>query len=204
MSDYPIHNQMLPSQDNVQLAHAVAAAIGIDPQVYAYYDDNRENSLHILNCIDPMDPKSKIYCTIGLSDYPNEIEMNKGVLKNIPIELMIAGNESSDKWANILSTAGFFVTKNKWNCQPGTVFKNMIDMCHKGTRLKHLLFVEPVMLQEKLEQMTLANKKVHFLLLIPISDAECKYREKHGFDALESIFMEKELDIPNLNRLSVL
>lgn len=195
---------MVPSQDNIQLAHAVAAAIGNDPQVYAYYDDNKENSLHILNCIDPLDSKNKIYCTIGLSDYPNKIEMNDGTLKNVPIELMIAGNDSSSKWANILSTAGFFVTKNSWTCQPGSVFKNMIDMYHEGALLKHLLFVEPLMWQEKLEQMKLAGKKVYFLLLVPISDAECAYREKHGFDALESLFMEKEIDITNLHRPSVL
>ncbi|WP_134089939.1 suppressor of fused domain protein [Olivibacter sp. XZL3] len=195
---------MVPSQDNIQLAHAVAAAIGIDPQVYAYHDDSKENSLHILNCIDPLDPKNKIFCTIGLSDYPNEIEISKGKVKNIPIELIIAGNGSSSKWANILSSAGFFVIKNKWTCQPGAVFKNIIDVYHKGIHLKHLLFVEPLMWQEKLEQMKLANKKVHFLLLIPISDAELIYREKRGFDALESLFMEKEIDITNLQRPSVL
>lgn len=195
---------MVPSQDNIQLAHAVAAAIGIDPQVYAYYDDNRENSLHILNCIDPLDAKNKIYCTIGLSDYPNEIEMNNGSLKNVPIELIMAGNNSGSKWANILSSAGFFVTKNKWTCQPGSVFKNVIDLYHENTHLKHLLFVEPLMWQEKLEQMKLATKKVYFLLLIPISDTECKYREKHGFEALEKLFMEKEINITDLHRPSIL
>lgn len=193
---------MSPSQDNIQLAHAVAAAIGIDPQVYAYHDESKQNTLHILNCKDPLDQNSTIYCTIGLSDHPNEIELSDGSLKNIPVELLIAGNNSHPQWANILSTAGFFVTKNKWTCQPGAVFKSVINKYYKAP-LKHVLFVEPFMWQDKLDNMKLSDKKVAFLLLVPISDAECAYREKNGFDALETLFMEREIDITDLNRASV-
>lgn len=195
---------MSPSQDNIQLAHAVATAVGIDPQVYAYHDDDKKDTLHILNCKDPLDVNNYIYCTIGLSDFPNNIEMSDGSEKNIPVELLLSGNNSSNKWANILSTVGFHITKNQWNCQPGAVFKNMVSIYHQNTALKHLLFVEPFMWQEKLDSMKLSGKKIYFLLLVPISDAECNYREKYGFDALEQLFVKHEIDITNLNRASVL
>jgi hypothetical protein len=195
---------MNPSQDNIQLAHAVATVIGIDPQVYAYHDDNKETTLHILNCKDPLDLNNYVYCTIGLSDFPNKIEMKDGSETNIPVELLLSGNRSSNKWANVLSAVGFHMTKNQWTCQPGAVFKNMVNIYHPDIALKHLLFVEPFMWQEKLDAMKLSSKKVYFLLLVPISDAECSYREKHGFDALEKLFMKHEIDITNLYRPSVL
>jgi len=43
-----------------------------------------------------------------------------------------------------------------------------------------------------------------FLLAIPISDAELQYKNQNGLSALESIFEEKNVDIFDLDRASVL
>lgn len=69
-----------------------------------------------------------------------------------------------------MSTVAFYIKKNGWQAQPGTVFKRMLEYRYQDTSCKHILFVEPFLWEEKLGVMTLAKKKVHFLMAVPITD----------------------------------
>jgi antitoxin YqcF len=194
---------MQPSPDNIKMARFVAGAIGFEPNVYPYYDNDRTHELSILNLIDPIDPNVCIYMTIGVSDHENLVAVKDGH-ENIPIELFFATYKQFDKARNILATVGFYIVKDKYECRPGNVFKNMINMYYTETDMKHIFFTSPYLWQDKLEGLELDYKKVHFLLMIPCSDAEVDYKLKHGDDALETLFEDNDIDIFDLNRKSLL
>src|ERR1700754_3435937 len=111
-----------PSADNIKLGKFVAGALGFEPHVYPYYDKTEDNKLSILSLLDPIDKTVGIYCTIGVSDFPNIINST-----NIPVELLLAAYKEFDKAPNILSTCGFYISKDRFECRPGTVFMRMIE-----------------------------------------------------------------------------
>ncbi len=193
---------MSVSQDNIKIARFVAEAIGFKPKVNAYWDEKEENSLDILEVIDPIDQNVKFYCTLGLSDFENNIDFNDGT-RNIPIEILMSGNEIYEKIPNILSTCGFYLAKNKWNCQPNTVFKDQIRMYYENTDMEHILFTAPFLWSDKLAPLELEHKTVNWLFAVPISDKELIYKEQLGTEALLDLLEQKGIDIFDLKRKSV-
>lgn len=184
-----------PSQENIKMARFIAGAIGFEPVVYPYYDNDRTKRLDILKLTDPIDKNVGIYCTIGVSNYPNLIGD-----KNIPVELMLTSYKKFDKATNILSTCGFYITKDKYECSLGGVFMRMVEFYYKGIDMKHIFFIRPYLWSEKLDQMKIENKEANFLLCIPISDKELEYKLKNGSSALEELLMKNKIDIYDLER----
>ncbi|RZM03126.1 MAG: hypothetical protein EOO88_56710, partial [Pedobacter sp.] len=127
------------SKENIKLAQDVAKAIGIEPNVYPFYDNDRSHELDILNLVDPIDKNVSIHCTIGLSDYENLVGG-----KNIPVELLMTGYKKFDKVKNILSTCGFYIIKDKFECRPGSVFMRMIEFYYKDKDMPQSPTFEPI------------------------------------------------------------
>ncbi len=191
-----------PSADNIKMARFIAGAIGFEPHVNPYYDEDESHKLSLLSLVDPIDRNVNIYCTIGLSDYKNRVEVKDG-FENIPVELLMTGYKQFDKVPNVLSTTCFFIMKDGYECRPGSVFKYMLDYYYKGLTMRHVYFTSPFLWQEKLDQLELESKQVAFLLIIPISDAELDYKIRHGDEALEDLLQENEINFYDLNRPSV-
>lgn len=80
----------------------VSQAIGVNSEVFAYYDENETHSIDILSCDDPTDSEVKFYSTIGLSGYPNPINIKDDSVVNIPVELLMAGYKEYEQIPNIL------------------------------------------------------------------------------------------------------
>lgn len=192
------------SKQNKNLAKYITTIVGINEKIDRYWDEATINFIDIFTCDDPIYPNIKIFGTIGVSDYPNRIEMKDGNFQDIPIELLIAGYKEFDLLPNILSTAGFYITKEKWDCQPGSVFMRIVDMYYENSEMKHIMFVPPFLWENKLAPLHLETKTVHWLLGIPISDKELEYRMRNGASALEDLFQEKDIDIFDINRKSVI
>ncbi len=184
-----------PSTEDIKMAKFIASAIGLSPTVYPYYDNDKTNQLDILSLTDPIDNEVGIHCTIGVSNYPNLIGD-----RNIPIELLLANYKKYEKATNILATCGFYITKDKFECRPGAIFRRIIEPYYTDISMKHILFIEPFLWAEKLDQMKVENKDVNFLLCIPISDKELEYKNENGFEALEELLMMNEINIYNLER----
>lgn len=193
---------MQPTPENVRLAQAVAKAIGIEPQVFPYYDNDRKNHVDILKLTDPVDTEVGIYVSVGLSDHENLVEVRDGH-DDIRVELLAAAYKRFEYAPNVLSTAAFYIIKDKYECRPGGVFKHLVAMYDKGSAMKHIYFTAPFLWQDKLAALDPAVKKAAFLLLIPISDAELDYKLQHGDEALETLFEENEINIYDLERSSV-
>ncbi|MDR2271515.1 MAG: suppressor of fused domain protein [Sphingobacterium sp.] len=81
----------MQTSENKEYEQFFAEAIEINPSVFPYYDNDKTNSIDTLNVNDPLDENVTFCSTIGLSDFPNKIEMKDDSLLNIPVELLMAG-----------------------------------------------------------------------------------------------------------------
>ena len=68
--------------------------------------------------------------------------------------------------------------------------------------MKHVMFSEPF-LWDDLSNIEQEDKVITWLMIVPISDAELQYLKEYGSDALETLFEEKNIDIFDLERKSV-
>ncbi|WP_404811678.1 suppressor of fused domain protein [Capnocytophaga canimorsus] len=195
---------MTPSTENIAYAQFLAKAIRINPRVFPYYDNDKINFIDILSIDDPLNMEISFYSTIGLSDFPNKIEMNDNSMLNIPVELLMCGYKKYDKIRNILATVSFYISKNKWTCQPGTVFENIVSDYYVS-QMQHIMFVRPFLWEDKLSDLKFGEKKIHCLLCIPISEKELRFKEENGLTSLEKmLFQQKNIDIFDIERESVL
>lgn len=192
------------SEENKKLSNYITNIVGINKMIDRHYDKEKKNLIDIFTCDDPLYPRIKICGTIGVSDHPNKIEMNDNSFKDIPIELLICGYTESKMLSNILSTAGFYITNNGWECQPGSVFMRIIEIYFETSEMKHIMFISPFLWEDKLKPLKLETKTVHWLLCIPISDKELEYKIENGASALEDMFQEKDIDIFDINRKSAI
>ncbi len=195
---------MAVAEENIKLARFLAQAIGSEPRVHAYYDDDKQQKLDLLSLTAPVDSEVGIYCTIGLSDYPNMVEVNNGEKRNIPIEFIFTASKAYEKVPNILAACAFYIMKDKYECRPGTIFIGIPQFYYPELSMKHIYFTEPFLWQDELEHLKLDSKKVTFLLCLPISEEELQYKLKYGDEALETLFEDNEIDVYDLNRASVL
>ncbi len=69
--------------------------------------------------------------------------------------------------------------------------------------MKHILFTEPFLWAD-LTGLETEDKSIHWLLLVPISDAEFKFLQNNGSEVLEDKFVAEQIDIYDLGRKSVI
>lgn len=182
------------------IAKMVAKAFGGQPRVIRYWDEKDENCVDILSCLDQPQKGITSYSTIGVSDYVNIIDS-----KNIDIRVELVGICSTkiEFYPNILSTAAFCIINSKWSGFPDAIFPNVIGMYDSSITMQHLLFTDPFIWEDTLETLKFGEKRVAWLLLIPISEAELQYAEKEGVGKLQKLLAENYVDISDLNRASV-
>lgn len=192
------------TQDNIQLAKYIAHITGLNPEVNTYLDNEEKLSIEILHTSHPTDQEISTFSTIGLSDYENVVKMEDNKELNIPIELLMVGHNEYNEIPFILSSSSFFMINNKWEAQPGTVFKDVISMYYPEKEMKHALLVAPFLWADKFNAIKLDKKLVNFLLCIPISDEELEYRFDRDLFSLEQLFAENKIDIFDFDRKSVI
>jgi hypothetical protein len=188
------------SVSNKLLAKAMASAFGSKPQVSRYWDDHRKDYVDILTCVNAPQANVNSYGTLGLSDCRL---LNNGKDVGLRVEFVSACGARHKEFANILSTAAFCVINSGWYPSPGGIFSGLISMYQADTDMEHLLFTSPF-LWEDLKTLDLDDKTVAWLMLVPISERERKFAENNGSGALEDLFVEKQIDVFNLDRTSIL
>ncbi|UYZ64890.1 suppressor of fused domain protein [Hymenobacter weizhouensis] len=188
------------TQENKIIAKTLATAFGVKPTVRKYWDDNRELSVDVLTCANPVDPAWVNYGTIGLSDHPL---MQDGKEFPVRVEITGAAYEQFVDFPNILSTAAFYTMRNNWFCSPGAVLRNGVEMYLSNSDMKHLLFTAPSLWEDNLTTLPLDTKKVAWLMAVPISEAERVYKEANGTEALEDLLEKHQVDVLDLKRKSV-
>ena len=120
----------------------------------------------------------------------------------IRIEILGACNNEQIEFPNILSTAAFEII-DRAECNYGLILPRLIELYYPNINMKHICLISPF-LWDELKTIELPDIKVAWLLMVPISDEEMNYALKYGVDELESLFEEANIDIFDLNRLSVI
>ncbi len=188
------------SEENKTIAKYAEKALGGIPDVRIYHHDTVKLSVPLLICVDAPWDGITSYSTIGLSDYP----MFKRDGTEFPARLEIVGAcaTASEFFPNIISSAAFNIMRNRRLYYPGAAMPGYVGEYYPTTTVPHLYFHAPFLWEDSLKTLTFATKKVSWLLVVPISDAELKFLGERGDDALEDEFEKHQIDIFNLNRES--
>ncbi|WP_232520326.1 suppressor of fused domain protein [Ralstonia solanacearum] len=184
---------------NRKVARHIASKFGGSPKVTRYWSDDQAISVDLLAAAGSPCSGVVSYGTIGLSDYPVRIN-DAG--DQVCVELLGACSDVVKNFPNALTTAAFYTIRNQWRSVHGSILQNALDMYKLSATMKHFLFTSPF-LWEGFNGVDFGDKKVHWLLAVPISDAEHAYLRNHGLDALERAFEDRQIDIFDINRDSV-
>ncbi|MGC5935662.1 suppressor of fused domain protein [Ralstonia pseudosolanacearum] len=187
------------SDVNKKIARHIASKFGGSPKVTRYWSDDQAISVDLLAAAGSPCSGVMSYGTIGLSDHPVRINDDGD---EVCVELLGACADAVKNFPNALTTAAFYTIRNQWHCVHGGVLQNALDMYKLSVTMKHFLFTSPF-LWEGFNGVDFGDKKVHWLLAVPISDAEHAYLQDHGLDALERAFEDRQIDIFDINRDSV-
>ena len=87
-------------------------------------------------------------------------------------------------------------------CYPGLIIKNIVKE-YIDADMKHILLNDPFM-WDNARSFSVGDITVAWLMAIPVSDAEMAYADKHGVEALEDLLEEKDVDVADLWRKSVI
>ncbi len=178
----------------IEIYKRLSAMLGTESKVTKYYDEGEENSMHIMCVADPTNPSVNFYSTLELFQYP---------VIDRKYEILIAGYINYSYLPDILSTCAFFVMKDGWDCTPGTVFETLVEMYAPSLEMKHIMFIQPYLWEDKMKNFILGDSLINFVLAIPISEKELEYKNKYGVEALEILFQNNKLDILDFNRKSL-
>jgi len=184
-----------PSEFSKALYKKLNPILGVNSKVFSYGDDENLHKIYILNIIDATDNNVIFFSTLSLTELAPH---------NNSFEILITGYQKYEELANVLGTIAFFIIKDKWESQIGVVFETLIEQYYPDKNVKHLLFVEPYLWEDKLQDFSIGDRRINFLLAIPITQAELEYKNTYGHDALENLLDKKNIDIFDIDRKSTL
>jgi hypothetical protein len=190
---------MAVSKENKALAVYLRSKFGGTPSVSKFWDDAKRSDVDIMTVPDSPQPGVSSYATLGLSDSSIGLSSND---VRLGVELILALTNKYEDAANILASSAFAIINSKLKARPGSIFPRVIELYRPDLDMKHILLVPPFLWE--LETQEFAAKKVAWLLAVPISDEERNFALEKGSDALENVFEQKQIDIFDLDRRSVL
>jgi hypothetical protein len=185
-------------QANRAVARVLAGAVGGKPTARRYYlDDERTRHVDIARFEDRPEPGVITYATLGLSDsvIPSQVVPPLGVE-------VLGVCDRAAAFHVVLAAIASRVMAEPGRCGPGSVFGRVVPAGLSHT-MRHVVLVPPFLWEPDLGSRVVDYKTVAWLLAVPISDAELQFQSDNGFDALEAAFAEKQIDIFNPNRASI-
>jgi antitoxin YqcF len=183
-----------------KVAQAALGQIGGAPTARRYGDEDESHWVDIAEFADrPMDGYAT-YSTLSLHGTPNPLEG-----EDIRVEIAGVAPRAASGFPDLLSTAAFFVIKDHWLCAPGVVFPGLLPTYYPAlsSTLEHLMFVGPFPWQGLSRVEISRDLAVHWLLAMPISEAERRYLLEHGYDRFEELFEAQGVEYYDLDRPSV-
>ena len=189
---------MTASEENRQLARHMVSVFEGRPSVRKYnHDQLRDLSIDILRCDDSPCRGVTSYCTLGLSDYPL---LRDGVEFESRVELVMSAATIFDLAPNTLASAAFAIARTGTFCYPGRVMKGCVGEYYPDSPVSDIYFALPFLWKDGLREKVFGAKRINWLLLVPISDSECKLLLEKGADSLEDVFTQKQIDVFDMNR----
>ena len=189
------------SSENKVLAKKILEAVGGNPKITKYWNEDESQCVDIFSSIDHPVQGVVTFSTIGLSDYPLSF---RGEEYPVRIEIIGCGIRSNGLFPNLIVTASFHVISDSWFCSPGVIYPDIVSTYYANIDLKHLYFTTPFFWQDSLSVVDLGTKKVAFVLAMPISERERRYVVGNSPVDFEKILEQEKVDIFDLNRSSVI
>jgi hypothetical protein len=188
------------SEENKAIARHARDAVGGNVKVFKYVHDALPLDIGIVSSIGQPREGITSYATVGLSDVP----MLKDNAEEFPIRIELCGMcySEHDRFANVLAGAAFYIMRHRRLCCPGYVLPNADHLPEISVTLRHLYFTAPFEWQGKLQTLEFPTKRVAWLMAIPISDSELKFREVEGDKAFESLLESRDAQIADPSRPS--
>lgn len=184
-----------------ELARHTALAFGVEkPPISRFWDDDKRSDVYILEAANRPQDGVTSYATIGLSDHPL---MFKGKEFGTRVEFVGTCGSAFPGFDNVLATLAFCVINSSWFCAPGIIFPDVVSMYNLSITLSDIYFAHPFLWDDGLKSTQIGDRKVAWLLAVPISKEETAFAQAYGPEKLEALFAEKDIDIYNLNRASV-
>ncbi|MEI4803837.1 suppressor of fused domain protein [Bacillus sp. FJAT-51639] len=190
----------IPNESKI-IAKSALKAFGGNPAVSKYWDDNDISSIDILSTGDRPCEGVTSYSTIGLYMHSIGRFIDE---KSLRVEIVGASATAYKGYANVLATCAFCVINSKMPIYPGQIFLDVLKFYYPNSEMKHMLFVPPFLWEDQLQTIDFLDKKVAWLLSVPISEKEYLFAQQNGSDKLEDLFVQNEIDIFNIERGSVL
>ena len=184
-----------------RIARHINDVVGGVPEFSRYDDKNNTSAIHIMTIQDVPEYGINMYSTVGTSAYSIGLKTDGVPLR---AELMFAIDKTQEMIPDILATCAFCIINSHYECYPGIIFYDVISAYIGDSDMKHVMFVAPFLWEGKYHGMILEDKRVEWLLAVPISEAEGEYAEKYGSDALEELFEKNDIDIFDMYRKSVI
>ena len=188
------------SESNKLVARKVAEALGRFPKITTMWDADNRSSVDVGAVVDSPQVGLTSYSTVNLSDWPLYLD---GREYQTRIEMMGTAPNGIDLFENAVSTAAFCVIKQKWECYPGAIFRDVLAMYHLSTTMKHVLFSEPFATSGLEESLQLPDRLVTWLMLVPIADSEYELAKARGWEALGQLLEDADIDVWDLQRKPV-
>lgn len=186
--------------DEKAFAKSLATLIGGQPSVHAYWDEAQKSSVSVMKCEGAPKRGLSTHCTLTLHRNRNALSTSR----DMRVELITMNRGKKYDAGLPLSTAAFCVINSKWPCFPGAVFPDVYAIHRPSAKLRHALFCPPIPWDEELGAMQIGDLDVHYLTMVPISDAELRFAEDNGSDELEKVLATHEVDFAEWNRDSIL
>lgn len=183
---------------NKRVAQELVKIIGGNPQIFRYYDEAEVKYVDIF-CSKNVSQKGLQSCaTIGLNN--SDINLVNGE-RELRVEILGACDIRIDCFENILTTVAFEIM-DAHKCYPGYIVENVIPLYIPDSDMKHLLLVTPFV-WENTETIVLDDRFIAWLQIIPISENEYRYAILNGVNELENLLEEKDIDVFDIYRESV-
>jgi antitoxin YqcF len=197
-----VNEMPLVSSQQKELAAHTALAMHVEkPPIARFWDESGTSNVCVLEALDRPQEGVITYATIGLSDHPL---MFKGREFDTRVELVGACGAAFHRFANVLATAAFCVINSGWFCAPGIIFPDVLSMHEASDTLSDIYFAHPFLWEAQLRSTLIGERRVAWLLAIPVSKAESAYAQSYGPERLEARFEERNIDIFDLRRASVI
>lgn len=192
----------MASPDNIKLAHYLASVFETKPEVRVYLNEDETASVDILRCKDSPQDNVTSFATLGLSDLGPKAA--KGLSAGFGVEIVASIHSNAVGYDEVLSTCALSVIAGDIKLFPSSIIPNVIDL-HDGasSSLSSIVLSYPFLWSDKLLSQEYKNKTVTFLQAIPISDGEMDYLNINGYEALEAQFIDHQIDVFDVNRVSI-
>ncbi|MGD1901636.1 MAG: suppressor of fused domain protein [Geitlerinemataceae cyanobacterium] len=176
---------MTTSQDKKLIAKNYIQVIGgKNPEYSRFFNEDESYSVDLLFLINSPCLRVTTVASIGVSNIP--LLLSSGEEYPVRAEIVSCFNEEYDLFPNAVATTAFFVMKDRWLCAPGIVFPNIVSTYYPDIPMKHIYFTSPFFWNGELDTLKTETKTVAFLLAIPISEEERRFRIRHGSDRVNA------------------